>query len=311
MLRNFTLQPNEDKRLQIESQFLVVTQATGPIELSIGGTTPITVDEKDRIHLRSDSPNDRALRIKNVSGGINAIELHISDLLVDKRAGVDVKNSIAIADDQRIGIDPGANIVRAVIQNPIRIDDKENTIKIAKNQCVGINPKKNTVKAEIQNAVGIKPDQNDVKAEVKNNLTLVPGQSLGIDPDKNSVKAEVTNVITLKENQAIGIHADQNQVDVKRKDKVYRAMPTLSFQTPQGGDIALPIEFTIGENKERESLILTADTNNLAPIWLGGTQGEGTPLFPGDRLFIEGNSGLPFSALTDHLLYVAEIVIKE
>jgi len=147
MLRNFVLQPNEDKRLQIEGRYLVITQATGPLELTLGGTTPITVDEKDRIHLRGASPNDRALRIKNVSGGVNTIELHTSDLLIDKRTGVDVQNSIAIQDDQLVGIDPSANIVQSVVQNPIKLDSNGNTIKIADGQCVGINPEKNTVKA--------------------------------------------------------------------------------------------------------------------------------------------------------------------
>jgi len=311
MLRNFILQPNEDKRLQIEGQFLVATQATGPIELSIGGTTPITVDEKDRIHLRSQSPNDRALRIKNVSGGVNTIELHTSDLLVDNRAGVDIKNSIQIADNQRIGIDPGANIVQSVIQNPVRIDNNENTIKIEEDQCVGIDPKKNTVKAKVQNAVGIKPDQNDVRAEIKNNINLEPGQSIGIDPNENNVKAELTQPVAFKDDQLVGIDPNKNTVNIQRKSKIFRGMPTLSFQTPQGGSIDDPIEIDIDENPARETLILTADINNLSPVWVGGVLGRGVPLFPGDRVFIDGDSGVKFVALTDHVVYAAETVFKE
>jgi len=311
MLRNFVLQPDEDKRLQIEGQFLVVTQATGPVELSIGGTTPITVDEKDRIHLRSGSPNDRALRIKNVSGGINTIELHTSDLLVDKRAGVDVKNSIAIADDQRIGIDPQANIVQSIIQNPVRIDNDENTVKIEKGQCVGIDPKKNKVLAYIKNPIGIKPDENQVRADITNELTLVKGQAFGIDKDQNAVKATLTHPVELKENQTVGINPDKNQVEVKRKGKQYQALPTLQFMTPQDGVIDDPIQLLVDQNPKRESLILTADTNNLSPVWIGGIFGEGTPLLPGDRLFIDGENAITFAALTDHLVYVAEIAFKE
>ena len=56
MLREFILQPNEVKRIQFEGKWLIVTQASGPIELTIGGTTPIIVDEKDRVHLRDLSP---------------------------------------------------------------------------------------------------------------------------------------------------------------------------------------------------------------------------------------------------------------
>ena len=130
MLRTFTLVPNEVKRIQFEGKWLVVTQATGPIELTIGGTTPIIVDEKDRVHLRDISPNDRAIRIKNISGGVNAIELHTSDLLVDKRTAIDLKNAIEIAPDQIIGIDPSANIVQSVIQNPVCIDEKCNIVKV-------------------------------------------------------------------------------------------------------------------------------------------------------------------------------------
>ncbi len=269
MLRQFVLQPNEDKRLQIEGRYLVVTQATGPIELSIGGTTPITVDQNDRIHLRNDSPNDRAVRLKNVSGGVNTIELHTSDLLIDKRTGVDVTNAIVIAEDQRIGIDPQANIVQAVIQNPVRIDPQGNTITIAKGQCVGI------------------------------------------DPKKNSVKATLTHPVEIEDNQLIGINPAKNTVNVIRKGKLYRAMPTLTFTAPQGSPPDTVIEHTIAPNAIRDVLILTASTDNAQPVWLGGTEGQGTPVFPGDRLFVEGNHGLTLAAKTDHTLYVAEVILKD
>ncbi len=130
MLREFTLQPDEVKRIQFEGKWLIVTQATGPVELTIGGTTPIIVDEKDRIHLRDVSPNDRAIRIENISGAVNTIELHTSDLLVDKRTAIDVKNAIEIAPDQIIGIDPNNNIVQAVVQNPVCIDESCNTVQL-------------------------------------------------------------------------------------------------------------------------------------------------------------------------------------
>jgi len=132
MLREFTLQPNEVKRIQFEGRWLIVTQATGPMELTIGGTTPIIVDKKDRVHLRDISPNDRAIRINNISGGVNTIVLHTSDLLVDKRTAIDVKNAIEIAPDQLIGIDSQNNIVQAVVQNPVCIDEDCNTVQLQK-----------------------------------------------------------------------------------------------------------------------------------------------------------------------------------
>jgi len=57
MLRDFILQPSEVKQLQFEGKWWVVNQATGYIELTIGGTTPIIVDEKGRVHLRDLSPS--------------------------------------------------------------------------------------------------------------------------------------------------------------------------------------------------------------------------------------------------------------
>jgi len=63
MLREFILAPNEERRIQVEGRFLVVTKASGPVELSIGGTTPITVDAKDRVYLR-EGVTDKAVRIK-------------------------------------------------------------------------------------------------------------------------------------------------------------------------------------------------------------------------------------------------------
>ncbi|MBX2809758.1 MAG: hypothetical protein KTR20_14125 [Cellvibrionaceae bacterium] len=130
MLREFILQPDEVKRIQFEGKWLIVTQASGPIELTIGGTTPIIVDEKDRVHLRDLSPNDRAIRLKNIAGAMNTIALHTSDLLVDKRTAIDLKNAIEIAPDQIIGIDQTANIVQAIIQNPVCIDEACNTVQI-------------------------------------------------------------------------------------------------------------------------------------------------------------------------------------
>ena len=243
MLREFTLQPNEDKRLQVEGKYLVVTQATGPLELTIGGTTPITVDEKDRIHLRSESPNDRAIRIKNVSGGTNTIELHTSDLLVDKRTGTDIKNEIQIAEDQRIGIDPQSNIVQAVIQNPVKIDDKQNTVKLYKNTCVGIDGKK-------------------------------------------------------------------NKVEVIRKGKEYKALPAIIFTADPNDPPNQLIQQNIAANVHRDVAVVTADPNNAEPIWLGESELQGVPLFPGDRLFIEGENKLTFSAKSGHTMYAAEIVWK-
>ncbi len=131
MQREFILQPNEVKRVQFEGKWLIVTQATGPIELTIGGTTPIIVDEKDRVHLRGISPNDRAIRINNISGGVNTLVLHTSDLLIDKKTAIDVKNAIEIAPDQLVGIDSQNNIVQAVVQNPVCIDEFCNTVQLA------------------------------------------------------------------------------------------------------------------------------------------------------------------------------------
>jgi len=327
MLREFTLQPNEDKRIQVEGRFLVITQATGPIELTIGGTTPVTVDEKDRIHLRGDSPNDRAIRIKNVSGGVNTIELHTSDLLIDKRTGVDVQNSIAIQEDQRIGIDPGANIVQAIVQNPIRFDVDENTVKIAKNQCVGIDPKKNkvkakiqnligidpnknTVKAEVQNLVGIRPDNNQVRATVTNELVLVPSQLIGIDPDSNQVKATLTHAVAIDDNQFIGIHPNQNTVDVEIKEKEVVSLSTLAFTSAENSPPETLVSLSIDAGDFRYALILTADIGNTGPIWMGGVEGEGTPIFAGERVTVEGSSKVDFIALTAHKLYASEIVYK-
>ncbi len=291
MLRQFVMQPNEDRRLQIEGRFLVITQATGPIELTIGGTTPITVDEKDRVYLRDSSPNDRAVRIKNVSGGVNTIELHTSDLLVDKRAGVDVKNAITVAEDQRIGIDPGANIVQAIIQNPVRIDPDSNTITIAANQSVGIDPHKNRVQAAV-----IEP------------VLLAPNQVIGIDPEQNAVDATLTHPVAIAAGQKVGIDPDHNAVTVPFKAKRYQTLPTLVFTD---ADPEAVIEKTITSNAQRESLVLTADPLNGDAVWLGGIEGEGTPVFPGDRVFIDGNDPVTLAAKDGHTLYAAEIVVKE
>ena len=164
MLRRFFLQLDEEKRLQVEGKYLTITQASGPIELTIGGTLPVTVDEKDRIHLRDDSPNDRSIRIKNVSSGHNFVEIHTSDLLIDKRTAIDVNNSISIAADQLVGIDPMANIVQAEVTNPVRFDATDNIVKI--------DPLANAVEATIQNSIQIDPTANAVDATIQNAVQI-------------------------------------------------------------------------------------------------------------------------------------------
>ena len=171
MLQQFTLQPEEVKRLQLDGKWLIVTQATGPLELIIGGTTPVLVDEKDRIHLRDVSPNDKSVRVKNVSGAVNTIELHTSDLLIDKRTATDLKNAIEIAPDQLIGIDATRNIVKSVIQNAIRLDENYNTVKAELQNAVRFDDDHNTVKAVVQNPVCIDPQSNTVQVQKENTIT--------------------------------------------------------------------------------------------------------------------------------------------
>lgn len=207
MLREFILLANEEKRIQVEGKYLVVTKASGPVELTIGGTTPVTVDLHGRIHLRSQSPNDRAIRIKNLSGGINQFEIHTSDLLIDKRQAIDVKESIQIAPNQRIGIDPQTNIVQAIIQNPVKLDPSSNTITIEAGQQVGIDPNTNTIKLESGQLIGFDPNSNTIKIET--------GQLVGIDPNTNTIKAYIQHPLTLEQGQAVCIDPNCNTVHIQ------------------------------------------------------------------------------------------------
>ena len=294
MLREFTLQPNEDKRIQVEGQFLVITQATGAVELTIGGTTPITVDEKDRIHLRGDSPNDRAIRIKNVSGAVNTIELHTSDLLVDKRTGVNVTNSLSIAEDQIIGIDPNANIVQALIQNAVRIDPNGNTITIAPGQSIGIDPLNNTVSAEIQNPVTVESITNTVNTALTTPVDIAPNQTIGISPQQNTV--------ALAPDQTIGI---RGQVELQRRRKRVLPIDAIELRPNPGGTASNAIP----ANSAREKLIITA-RNNTNDVWIGGALGQvgvGLPLANGERVEMEVTDYMTVVCDSDADVYAVEI----
>ncbi len=151
MKRSWTLQPDEERKEQVEGQYLVVTRTAGPVELVIGGSTPIEVDINDRVHLNAISPNDRSIKIRNLSGGVNEFEIHTSDLLVDKRTAADLANAlITIAPGERVGIDPAQNIVQSIIQN---------AITVATGQLIGIDATANDVDATIQNAISIAASQ--------------------------------------------------------------------------------------------------------------------------------------------------------
>ena len=325
MLREFTLQPNEDKRIQVEGQFLVITQATGAVELTIGGTTPITVDEKDRIHLRGDSPNDRAIRIKNVSGAVNTIELHTSDLLVDKRTGVNVTNSLSIAEDQIIGIDPNANIVQSIVQNDIRIDPQQNTVSIDNGQVIGIDPANNNVSATIENAINVDSVNGVVNTEINSPIEVAGEQIIGIDPNNNNVNATIENAINvdsvngvvnteinspveIADGQIVGISPVFNIVRTPNLPKVkrLRRFSPLVFQGES---------FIVG-NRRRHKILLTADIDNDGLIWIGASAenpASGIPLRAGEHMEIEGTGSVGLDAVgnSDQILYFAETYFAE
>jgi len=163
----------------------------------------------------------------------------------------------------------------------------------------------------VQNLIGIDPEFNLVRSEILNELTLVPGQKIGIDSNLNAVDATIKNALLIKEGQSIGIDPTKNQVKVKRQEKQVSNLPTLIFQLEENADPETPIELFIFENAKRDHLILTADINNSGPVWIGVIESEGTPIFPGDRVFIEGANKLFFTAPIDHMLYASEVTIKD
>ena len=279
MLREFTLQPNEEKRIQVEGKFLVVTKAAGPVELTIGGTTPVTVDLHDRVHLRDDSPNDRSIRIKNISGGVNVFEMHTSDLLVDKRQAIDVKESIKIAPNQRVGIDPDVNIVQAIIQNAIQIDPASNVIRIDDGELIGIDPNANIVQAIIKNAIALEPKQ-----------------SICIDPECNTVKLNEKSY--RYQNLPTIVIENKNKDDDDDDD-----------DDDDNGNQTITI--TIGANPLREQLILTSDHTNAKSVWIGGVEDEGIPLAPDKRIILDTGEAITLAAKKQHRIYVAERIRVE
>ena len=242
MLREFTLQPDQETKVQVEGKFLVITKSSGPVELVIGGTTPIIVDLHDRIHLRGDSPSDRAILIKNISGGVNNFEIHTSDLLVDKRQATDVPDSIQVAPNQRIGIDPDVNIVQSIIQNPVRIDANNNTVRILADEIIGIDPNSNTVQAFIQNPVHIDADNNTVRIQAD--------EIIGIDPNSNTVQAFIqnpiqidtdNNTVRIGADEIIGIDPNSNTVNAILQDPVTVAVDQLIGIDPAANTVQASI----------------------------------------------------------------------
>lgn len=96
----------------------------------------------------------------------------------------------------------------------------------------------------------------------------------------------------------------------REKGKRFQILPTLNFCGEEDTLLEQYIELSISENYARKLLMITADINNLAPVWAGGIEASGIPIQPGERLVIEGSNAIEFSALTDHVLYVAEIIWK-
>lgn len=157
---NWTLNPNESRKIQVDGKYLIVTKTAGRLEVAAGGSIPVDMDINERLHLVGNSPQDRAITVKNISGGLNEIEIITSDLLIDKKTAADLANAlVSIAQGERVGIDPNANIVQAIIQN---------TVTLAANQLMGINPAANEVVATIQNLIGIDPASNVVTVDQPN-----------------------------------------------------------------------------------------------------------------------------------------------
>ena len=68
----------------------------------------------------------------------------------------------------------------------------------------------------------------------------------------------------------------------------------------------LPV--TIAANPLRQQLLLRANPSNKNPVWLGGQENEGTPLFPGEKITLTTTDALPLVGEAGDWCYVAELV---
>lgn len=209
---NWTLKPNETRKIQVDGKYLIVTKTAGRLEITAGGSIPVDMDVNERLHLVGDSPQDRAIIVKNISGGVNDIEIITSDLLIDKRTAADLANAlVSIAQGERIGIDPNANIVQAIIQN---------SLQLAANQVIGIDPQLNQVTATLENAISINPAANTVRLD-KADMLYQALDTINLDDDDEPI------VIAGNENrcQLILAAAQNNEGNIWLSDTTGKGVP--------------------------------------------------------------------------------------
>lgn len=274
MLIQETLQPDQEIRRQVDGKFLIVVNTAGPLEVRAGNKIAVNMDINDRLHLKDQDSGkiEHSISIKNISGGVNDIEILTSELLIDKRTSADLANAvISIAQGERVGIDPNANIVQAVITN---------AIQIAANQLTGIDPKANIV--QLDQAINIADDQ-----------------LVGIDPVANSV--QVTNAIELKGKPKVGIDPACNHVKIKQHQTKYKPLEKIEFDDDDE-------KITVDENSKRIKLILRAGLDNKKLVWLSDDEDKGIPLEPGERIELSTGKSVTLRGDEDDIVYLAEMV---
>lgn len=145
----------------IQGKYLLVDQANGQFQLKVGAYLVVTTDRNTRIELPDGKTQDLTLRLLNKSGVDNHIEIEASSFPIVKKVSTEISETVNIADNQQIGIDP-----------------LRNTVQIG-----------NAINATLNGNVNITPGQiNQLTAAIGQAITIAAGQLIGIDPNSNAVQ---------------------------------------------------------------------------------------------------------------------------
>ena len=144
----------------IQGKYILVDKANGQFQLKIGPYLVVTADRNTRIELPESKTQDLTLRLLNMSGVDNHIEIEASSFPIVKKVSTEISETVNIADNQQIGIDP-----------------QRNTVQVG-----------NAINASLSGNVNITPGQiNQLTTAIGQAMTMAANQLIGIDPNSNEV----------------------------------------------------------------------------------------------------------------------------
>lgn len=102
----------------VDGRYLYVRECDAEFELIVGNSAPLRLNKNDDVDLKNNFSQDLIIRVRDVSGLDQIVEIESSHLPFTKQRLVKVSpdSVVSLAEDTRVGIDPDFNEVKVIGQ---------------------------------------------------------------------------------------------------------------------------------------------------------------------------------------------------